>query len=226
MTEPKNDETALTVSIAPTAMVQMSKQRDELKKFISSQLVEGINGDYATIPGTNKPSLLKPGAEKIANIFQLGTRIVSSQRTEVGGGIAFTYRYETFHVPSGRAISQEEACCSTLEKKFASRGKYDVENTVMKMAQKRAFVGAIIKATGASDFFTQDMEDIVHEPKVEVTLEDTVMTFGNTHKGKKLKDIPPEALFSAINWVEGLKDCSPSLKEFSNKAKEYLKTKE
>ena len=30
----------------------------------------------------------------------------------------------------------------------------------MKMAQKRAFVGAILIATGASEFFTQDIEDM------------------------------------------------------------------
>lgn len=36
-----------------------------------------------------------------------------------------------------------------------------IKNTIMKMAQKRAFVGAILLATGASEFFTQDIEDMV-----------------------------------------------------------------
>lgn len=35
-----------------------------------------------------------------------------------------------------------------------------MKNTIMKMAQKRAFVGAILLATGASEFFTQDIEDM------------------------------------------------------------------
>lgn len=34
------------------------------------------------------------------------------------------------------------------------------KNTIMKMAQKRAFVGAILLATGASEFYTQDIEDM------------------------------------------------------------------
>lgn len=34
------------------------------------------------------------------------------------------------------------------------------KNTIMKMAQKRAFVGATLLATGASEFFTQDLEDM------------------------------------------------------------------
>jgi hypothetical protein len=36
-------------------------------------------------------------------------------------------------------------------------------NTLIKMAQKRAYVGAAIDATGAAGLFTQDMEDIVAE---------------------------------------------------------------
>jgi hypothetical protein len=35
-----------------------------------------------------------------------------------------------------------------------------MKNTIMKMAQKRAFVGAILIATGASEYFTQDIEDM------------------------------------------------------------------
>lgn len=35
-----------------------------------------------------------------------------------------------------------------------------MKNTIMKMAQKRAFVGAILLATGASEYFTQDIEDM------------------------------------------------------------------
>lgn len=37
---------------------------------------------------------------------------------------------------------------------------FDQVNTLMKMAQKRSFVGAILLATGASEFFTQDLEDL------------------------------------------------------------------
>ncbi|MDD5305047.1 MAG: hypothetical protein PHS14_18260 [Elusimicrobia bacterium] len=36
----------------------------------------------------------------------------------------------------------------------------DVYNTVRKMAYKRAYVGGTIKVTAASDFFTQDLEDM------------------------------------------------------------------
>src|SRR5205085_7043391 len=36
----------------------------------------------------------------------------------------------------------------------------DQVNTIQKMAQKRALVGAVLLAVNASEFFTQDIEDI------------------------------------------------------------------
>lgn len=37
----------------------------------------------------------------------------------------------------------------------------DIVNTIQKMAQKRALVAAVLNATNASDWFTQDMEDYI-----------------------------------------------------------------
>jgi hypothetical protein len=42
---------------------------------------------------------------------------------------------------------------------------YDLENTILKMADKRAYVAATLLATGCSDIFTQDLEDDHHEPR-------------------------------------------------------------
>jgi hypothetical protein len=44
----------------------------------------------------------------------------------------------------------------------------DVINTLQKMAQKRALVGATILATGASEYFTQDVLDEDSAPEVHV----------------------------------------------------------
>lgn len=46
---------------------------------------------------------------------------------------------------------------------------YTLKNTLQKMAQKRAFVGATLLATNASDSFTQDMEDFVEGEVVHVS---------------------------------------------------------
>src|SRR5678815_2740649 len=44
----------------------------------------------------------------------------------------------------------------------------DLDNTICKMAHKRARIDAILTATAASDFFTQDVEDLAGK-QVEYT---------------------------------------------------------
>lgn len=48
--------------------------------------------------------------------------------------------------------------CSTLESKYIDRPR-DCENAVIKIGQKRAYVGAVLVATKMSDRFSADMDD-------------------------------------------------------------------
>lgn len=175
------DTTALAVTLEAGSLVQLKEQRNQLKKFIKSELEQ--NTDFGIIPGTPKPSLWKPGAEKLANIFKLGSRIVNVEK-EIdfeNNRATYTTRVEVYHLASGVAISQCEAVCTSMEKKYKERAIYewhnspkgnvkvktgaeqtpigDLLNTLSKMSLKRAYVGAVILATGASGFFTQDMEE-------------------------------------------------------------------
>ena len=45
----------------------------------------------------------------------------------------------------------------------------DIVNTIQKMAQKRALVAAVLNATNASDWFTQDVEDYIDGSFTETT---------------------------------------------------------
>ena len=47
----------------------------------------------------------------------------------------------------------------------------NLDNTLVKMAQKRAFVGAVLMATGASRIFTQDVEDTIDVAEVTPEME-------------------------------------------------------
>lgn len=158
----------------------LAEKRKVLKEFVGKQLKKGndSDGDYSVIEGTKKPSLLKPGAEKLCQLFGLKTEMEKTEQIlDHNGNFAMlTYRCTVIHIRTGEQIAQCEASCNSKEKKYATRSRwikakgkadekvveetpiYDVLNTLMKMAQKRAFVGAVIMATGASDFFTQDIE--------------------------------------------------------------------
>lgn len=152
------------------------RKRALLKKFVESQLVEGIDNDYAKIPGTNKQSLLKPGAEKLEKLFGLGHTFVMVEKDldRAGNFAMFTYKAKVYSLARPDVVIAEcDAVCSSQEKKYKDRSVYekgvfkgkeetpvcDVLNTLSKMAQKRALVGAVIAACAASDYLSQDIED-------------------------------------------------------------------
>lgn len=168
----ENEKQSLTVihpSLISGDLSRMDESRKILREFVRSQMLEGV--DHTVIPGTQSQSLLKPGAEKLAKLFGLGSRIVAKDKEiDVHNNFAmFSYTVEIFHLASGKTLAQCEGSCNSQEKKYRFRrgrgGEQeetqigDVMNTLAKMAQKRAYVGAVISATGASDFYTQDIED-------------------------------------------------------------------
>ncbi len=170
--------------------------------FIKEILVDGV--DYAAIPGTEKKSLMKPGAEKLANAFAFSIQCDPVKELEDWdkGRFYFQYRCELRHRATGVLISTCNGSANSMEGKYRWRnisenkateaekaravrtetrkgryGPYNVVvvenddpytlvNTLQKMAQKRAFVGAVLLATNASAVFTQDLEDMVVEGEV------------------------------------------------------------
>lgn len=153
--------------ISKSDLATVKARRKTLKAFIKSEMVEGI--DFGTIAGTKNPSLYKPGAEKLAQLFGLGARFPLREHAidHHANFAMFTYTCEIYHLRTGTAIAQCEGLCNSLEKQYRYRivdGAReetqigDILNTLMKMGQKRAYVGGIIQATGASDFYTQDID--------------------------------------------------------------------
>lgn len=142
-------------------------RRNLLKEFVKSQMVQDV--DFGTIPGCPKPCLFKPGAEKLAQLFGFGVRINGKDKEiDLHQNFAmFSYTAEVYHLKTSVIISQCEGSCNSHERKYKTRTVKnvkeetaigDIMNTLMKMAQKRAYVGAVIQATGASDFYTQDVD--------------------------------------------------------------------
>jgi hypothetical protein len=89
-----------------------------------------------------------------------------SKRNTYSGVSRGLYRYVLkcylIHRESGAIIGTGVGSCSTLESKYIDRPR-DLENTVFKMAKKRAYVDATLTAYGLSDEFTQDVEDMPRE---------------------------------------------------------------
>jgi hypothetical protein len=174
-------------------------QPSEVKHQV--QLIQQVMRDvmkdgthFATIPGCDKPALLKPGSEKLILTFHLAPKYEEISVIESDDLISYRIRCILTHQQTGITMGEGLGACNSREKKYKTRtinekkanedeksreltrkektgqyGKYteltilsdpwEIQNTLYKMACKRALVAAVLNATAASDIFTQDIED-------------------------------------------------------------------
>lgn len=240
-------------AVMPAMSVAQALTRYQAFKDFYTQVLRK-NMDYGTVPGTEKPTLYKPGAEKLTTFFGLSVEFEIIERVQdwtgaEHNGEAFFYYLCRCHLYRGdRIVASADGSCNSWESKYRWRwvGEHDLPpgldpamlkrrggeieepqwavsraqtsgeygkpaeywqrfkdaiasgearqgtrkkrdggtmltwvvsgyyqyrvpnedvmsqvNTILKMAQKRAFVAATLIATNASEFFTQDVEDYI-----------------------------------------------------------------
>jgi hypothetical protein len=148
-----------------------TKMRALLTKFITDHMKDGTDFGrihvsracpdkykckYEVNPGHwSKPSLFKPGAEKVSSLFHLRAAYVKDLETwEMAGSIPGLFCYKCELIDGSGAVAGEgRGSCSTTEK----QGN---QNNAIKIAEKRAKVDAVLSTGALSDFFTQDLEDM------------------------------------------------------------------
>jgi len=136
----------------------MAKIR-QFQQIIRQSFVEGH--DYGVIPNTDKPTLYKPGAEKILMLLGLRSEfdIVDSTRDFEKGFFEYQIRCRLLH--GDMIITEGLGAANTREARYRKGDPYTLDNTVLKMAKKRALVDAALLVGSLSDIFTQDVEDMV-----------------------------------------------------------------
>lgn len=95
-----------------------------------------------------------------------GKEAVIKGKEEYGGG------YVCFKKKDGCGAKFSDTDKSITDQprgRVANEDVADQYNTVLKMANKRSLVAAVLNATAASDIFTQDIEDMAQEPEVVST---------------------------------------------------------
>jgi len=191
-----NESTALSIveSVDTNAMSQSLAKINEFQKLVRSQLTADV--DYGVIPGTSKPTLLKPGCEKLIMLMGLTSEfaILDSTRDFEEGFFQYQVRCQLFK--NGALITEGLGSANTREGKYVKQDSYTIDNTILKMAKKRAMVDATLVVASLSQIFTQDIEDLDlkgNAPKApiptgDMTLEQAeniTLEFGK-HQGKKL----------------------------------------
>lgn len=82
-----------------------------------------------------------------------GSKQYEGETTESGKSTGYyRYSYKCEILSGDRVLSDVEGTCSTLESKYVDRPR-ECDNTVMRMAQKRAYVGAVAQALGLTGRF-------------------------------------------------------------------------
>ena len=193
-------------------VVDVASQVAKIKDLMQTVMVPDLH--YGVIPGTEKPTLLQPGAQKLCLTFGIGDRDLDMTERELQDGHReYRFHKEFYHRESGKTITEAWGTCSTMESRYRWRkffdpiagvpgpywkipkddmegkqdflvkafgpGKFRVRkvegewmvvrvgeertenpdiadqyNTVMAIADKRAYVRGTIKALAASDLFT------------------------------------------------------------------------
>lgn len=107
-----------------------------------------------------KPTLLKAGAEKM-NIL-VGYSAEYDKTKEIINPADGFYYVEVKCIlrnKDGRKVAECIASCNNHEKARKGMAFYDALNSVLKIAEKRAYVGATLNANALSQFYTQDLDD-------------------------------------------------------------------
>lgn len=155
-----SDENKDLAIIQPASgIVDYQQARSVTLEFYKKQMKK--DRDYGIIPGTKKPSLWQPGAEKLANLFGLVPTFTLVKEVEDFENTFFYYKYrcELHHFKTGRKIGDAERSCNSKEKKYIYQKPNEILNsinTLQAMAQKRALVAAVRTATMATEIFSEE----------------------------------------------------------------------
>lgn len=240
-----NDQAMTTrqdTQLAELSLNDLVAQVQKIQAVMKAVMKDGEH--FGKIPGTDKPTLLKPGAEKLCHTFRFGPQYEVLESSVLRDDfINYRVRCVLYHIMTSLRVGSGMGSCNSRENKYRWRwiptatrlpkeywehrdveimnqaigtdGDYrpkklgnawfiaeqiendnpaELDNTLFKMACKRALVAAVLNATAASDIFTQDLEEMPEakpEAKPEPPTEKPKMiTKGQfTELDKIIKDI-------------------------------------
>lgn len=110
------------LSLTPVFNLEKAKQRmAELQEFVKFYLVEGE--DYGVIPGTKKPTLLKPGADKLCDIYGLSDDYITISQTIDWSQGLFDYEIKCIlkSKRTEKVVGTGVGSCSSFESKYRYR---------------------------------------------------------------------------------------------------------
>jgi hypothetical protein len=117
-TPPKSQSTAL-VARDDITVKELIAQSHIIEEAMRSAMKENVH--YGRIPGVDKPTLLKPGAEKLCVLFRLAPSYDSEKIWHDDGHLTVMVRCALTHIPTGFRVAEGEGLCTTRESRYAWR---------------------------------------------------------------------------------------------------------
>ncbi len=172
------------VDLDSSVVKQKVKAINDIGQVLKDQLVRKV--DYGVIPGTSKPTLLQPGAEKILIIFGLHAKSDLVDKIVDYDREFCLYTVKVIIINSaGIIIGEGLGSSNNREKGKAGQDFYTLLNTCLKIAEKRAKVSAVKGIAALSNIFTQDTEDLNINGKDNK--DDNDLTIGGASKNDIMK---------------------------------------
>jgi hypothetical protein len=153
--------TSMTIyDAAPPAILKSRRSSKDYTLDICGREVHlERDADFGKIPGTKTPTLYKAGAEKIVWNYGITTKYELEQAIEDYEKGFFFYRFRCELWKGDMLITMGYGSSNSKEKKNGSASGFDVANTCLKIAKKRALVDGAILLGQLSSIFTQDIEN-------------------------------------------------------------------
>jgi len=116
------DYDGLVMVVSPSEAL---RRIQELQAFVKAVMVQGI--DYGTIPGTPKPTLLQPGAQKLEEIYGFSHSFedLEKQCDWSEGFFLFRKRCVLTARRAGTYIGDGVGSCNSRESRYAHRWVFD-----------------------------------------------------------------------------------------------------
>ena len=152
--EPKNQE-EFPFLPSPQQVIERFGQIEAVQQLLLTQLEEGL--DYRTEPGNAKPTMLKPGAEKIAKLLGLSINY-EEDLIEHNAHNVFEYEVKCTlrDIRTNTAMWQDIASCNSRERQFHHLSNAaDHVDTFKEVARERALVGAALSVGILSGHFME-----------------------------------------------------------------------
>ncbi|MBI3936385.1 MAG: hypothetical protein HY323_05365 [Betaproteobacteria bacterium] len=154
-------------SQAELTVEQVVAQVQKIQQVQRAVMKDGEH--FGVIPGATKPSLLKPGAEKLCETFRLAPRYRAEKQAHPDGHLDVFVTCELTHIPTGLFFGEGLGACTTRETKYAYR---QAERTCPKCSKPAIIKGkaeygggwlCFKKKNGCGAKFADDAPEIVSQ---------------------------------------------------------------